>query len=206
MKKENRDDYVERRGSDLRGLERSFDEVEISNVRGVEPGLLDRRGREIEADEFADMRSQQQFGVADAAAETQYARSLAGSREFQNPANHVLAQGPDRGLGEMRLREAGVKFLVILNFALEVGGQGLNTVSRKDAKDAKKALWPYPRSSAAYFVFSLIANTLCSPRIKIIPSEIAGVAISTSPTGFVESNSYLSPAFTTNTSPSSLGK
>src|SRR5689334_6387223 len=36
------------------------------------------------------------------------------------------------------------------------------------------------------------------------PSEIAGVAIITSPTGFFASNSYFGPALTTNTSPSSL--
>jgi sensor domain CHASE-containing protein len=37
----------------------------------------------------------------------------------------------------VRLREPGVKLLVILNFALEIGGQSLNTSSRKDAEDAK---------------------------------------------------------------------
>ena len=38
------------------------------------------------------------------------------------------------------------------------------------------------------------------------PSEIAGVAIITSPTGFFASNSYFGPALTTNTSPSSLDR
>jgi hypothetical protein len=43
-------------------------------------------------------------------------------------------------------------------------------------------------------------------RTITIPSEIAGVAIITSPTGFFASNSYFGPAFTTNTSPSSLAR
>lgn len=40
-------------------------------------------------------------------------------------------------------------------------------------------------------------------RTKIIPSEIAGVAIITSPIGLVAISSYFGPALTTKTSPSS---
>src|ERR1051325_8622762 len=58
--------------------------------------------------------------------------------------------------------------------------------------------------SAAYF--SPNAYKFETVRTINNPSEIAGVAIITSPTGFFASNSYFGPALTTNTSPSSLEK
>src|SRR6185369_172861 len=76
------------------------------------------------------------------------------------------------------------------------------------------SLFYYPRRSgrsAAHFA-DLVVDVAASPnayRCEIVrtirrPSEIAGVAIMTSPTGFLASNSYFGPALTTNTSPSSL--
>ncbi len=49
-------------------------------------------------------------------------------------------------------------------------------------------------------------NKWCSVRIKILPSDMAGVAMMTSPIEFVASSSNSGPALTTNTSPSSLEK
>jgi hypothetical protein len=45
-----------------------------------------------------------------------------------------------------------------------------------------------------------------SPRMITIPCESSGLAISGWPIVFLDSNSYCLPAFTTNTSPSSLGR
>ncbi len=51
-----------------------------------------------------------------------------------------------------------------------------------------------------------IANTSLRPRMMITPSEMAGVAMRASPMEFVARSSYLGPALTTKTSPSSLAR
>ena len=56
------------------------------------------------------------------------------------------------------------------------------------------------------YFFSPNANTWFCPRTISMPSLIAGVAISTSPTWLLANNSNCGPAFTTNTSPSSAAK
>jgi len=67
------------------------------------------------------------------------------------------------------------------------------------SQSSKKYIW-LPRESdfkcylrrfgATGVEVSAMANRCLSPRTKIIPSEIAGVAISTSPIVFEASNSY----------------
>lgn len=55
-------------------------------------------------------------------------------------------------------------------------------------------------------VHRLIANRWYWPRTYIVPSDSAGVAITTSAMSLVASASYLGPARMTKMSPSSLGK
>jgi len=50
------------------------------------------------------------------------------------------------------------------------------------------------------------ANRWFWPRITMMPSDAAGVAIKGSPIRLTDSNSYFGPALITNTSPSSLEK
>src|SRR3954451_8219611 len=57
-----------------------------------------------------------------------------------------------------------------------------------------------PRTAYYFELGAPKAKTCFSPRTMIRPSEIAGVAIITSPTGFVASSSYFGPVFTTKTS------
>src|SRR4051812_40263224 len=60
------------------------------------------------------------------------------------------------------------------------------------------------RAAREKSLYGLIAIRFLSPRKKIMPSEIAGVAITPSPIGFLASSAYSAPALITKTSPSSL--
>src|SRR5215510_14761842 len=61
-------------------------------------------------------------------------------------------------------------------------------------------------SATALVGFSPMQKSVLRPRTKIMPSEIAGVAIKTSPMSFFESTSYFSPALMTKITPSSLDR
>jgi len=119
MQEEYRDDDVERSVGDLGGVEGAFDEIDIVESCGVQPGLADGGGREVESGEMAYMLGEQDFGVADATTEAEDAGGLPRSGDFEDAADHVFAESADGGLGEVGLREARVEFLVILDFALK---------------------------------------------------------------------------------------
>src|ERR1019366_3594176 len=64
------------------------------------------------------MRRQQQFRIADPAAQTEHPRPLVRARHRQDALCHVGAQRAHRRPREMALRETGVQLLVVFQFAL----------------------------------------------------------------------------------------
>jgi hypothetical protein len=62
---------------------------------------------------------EQEFCIADAAAETQYTRGFSRSGGAKNTAHHVFAQRTHGWGGENPLRVAGVERFVVSEFAIE---------------------------------------------------------------------------------------
>ncbi len=105
--------------SPLNRIERPFDEACIRQAGGILAGLADRRGGQIDAPQFPDVRREQDLGVADAAAQAQHSRRPRVGQQAQQALHHVRPQGPDCRTRKVPLREAGVKLFVISQLALQ---------------------------------------------------------------------------------------
>ena len=88
MQEEDGDDGVERSGVRAAIFEPGISNAEALRVRARLPN---GGGREIHADDLADVRREQQFRIADAAAEAQHAGIAPGAGRFENSPHHVRA-------------------------------------------------------------------------------------------------------------------
>ena len=61
------------------------------------------------------MTRNDEFGIADSAAQAQHARISAGRSEAQNSRSQVFSQSAHGRLGEVGLRKAGVKPVVVFD-------------------------------------------------------------------------------------------
>ncbi len=91
-------------------------EVRQSREPRILVSLSNCRRRQIDPRDRSDVRSQQQFRIADAAAQAKHARFPPGTGGRENSPDHVPAQLAHRRLREMLLREAGIKRVVMRQF------------------------------------------------------------------------------------------
>ena len=106
-------------GRPLDILKRALQKFGVADAHagGVRPGLPHAAGREIDSHDPAHARSQQQFGVADAAAQAQDYRFAVHAQQSGDARHHVPAQRPHRRAREVRLRKARVQPFVVIQLS-----------------------------------------------------------------------------------------
>ena len=103
------------------GFERSLFKPRVgdSGAGRVLAGLAHRRRRKIDAGQLSHVRGEQQFGIADPAAQAEHARFTACACLREHAPHHVRPQGTNGRPREMLLRESGVQLLVVLEFPFQ---------------------------------------------------------------------------------------